>query len=273
MLFCMNRTSRAVSFPLMLFVSLSLAIGQAPSQSETDAAISTLRTAVGKLDQAAQSKTRFTYLDLNHTLNFNEKGKKTADISQLFEVTYIGDVQYSRLLENEGKPLTGKALEEEQRRYDNAVREHSALDDKARAQVQHQVMKDAGLNLGKVSDYNNTVVDHAVIGGRNCVVIESVPTSESHRKRLRWWLDSADEEIVQMEFEQLTDEGDMLGGSKGRLEWIYMDGIPLLVRSHIDAHTLNATKRVHLVVDHDYSRFRKFTVTSTIVPVVSDDKP
>ena len=227
-------------------MGLSLANAQVPAQSVTDAAILALRVAVSKLDKATQSKTRFTYLDLHHTLNFNEKGKKTADITQLFEVTYIGDVQYSRLLENEGKPLTGKALEAEQKRYDDAVREHSALDDKARAKIQHQVVKDAGLNLGNLNEYRNTVVDHAVIDGRDCVVIDSVPTSTTRQKRYRIWLDSAKDEMVRMEFDQLTDEGDMLSGATGRLEWIYADGTPLLVRSHVDANTLNGKTRVHL---------------------------
>jgi hypothetical protein len=101
------------------------------AQEQPDAA-ALLRGALDKLEVAKQSKTRFTYLDLNHTQNFNEKGKKTADVTHLFEVTYIADLQYSRLLEVDGRELKGKALDEEQKRYDDAVKERSALDERAR---------------------------------------------------------------------------------------------------------------------------------------------
>jgi hypothetical protein len=269
---CVNLYSRALFLLVVLFVGPGFTDGQTPTQSAADPAVLALRTALDKLSKAKESKTRFTYLDLNHTQNFNEKGKKTADFTQLFEVTYIADLQYSRLLEMDGKPLTGKALDAEQKRYDDAVRDRSALDATARAKIQHQVMKDAGIALGDLKSYNNTVVDHAVVDGRDCIVVDSTPATEAKRKRYKTWLDAAKGEAVRLEFTQLADEGDMLSGGTGRLEWVYMDGVPLLVHSHIDANTLLGKKRVHIVVDHDYSRFRKFSVTTTIIPVEPSDK-
>jgi len=43
----------------------------------------------------------------------------------------------------------------------------------------------------------------------------------------------------------------------------------LVSHSHIDATLLMGKKRVHVVTDHTYSNFRKFSVTTTIVPVES----
>jgi uncharacterized protein (DUF924 family) len=110
----MNRHGKA----LCLFLTLPLAVfanGQAQSQSDADPT-ALLKAALDKQEKAKESKTRFTYLDLHHTQNFSEKGKKTADFTQLFEVTYIADLQYSRLLEVDGKALKGKALDAEQKR-------------------------------------------------------------------------------------------------------------------------------------------------------------
>ena len=269
----MNRERRGLGVFLILFVGMGCSEGRAQTQNDVDPAEQKLRAALDKLEQAKQSKTRFTYLDLHHTQNFNEKGKKTADITQLFEVTYIADLQYSRLLEVDGKALKGKALEAEQRRYDDAVRERSALDDNARAKIQHQVMKDAGITVGPLRDYRNTVAERAVVDDRDCLVIDSDPVTSARRKSFRIWLDPAKEEMVRMEFTQLADEGDMLSGGSGSLEWTYVDGTPLLVRSHIDANSLNGKRWVHLIVDHDYSRFRRFSVTTTIVPVAPEGKP
>ncbi len=267
-----NRDGRALCL-LILVLGVVFARGYGQTQSDADATVKTLRAALDKFDQAKESKTRFTYLDLNHTLNFNDKGKKTADYTELFDVTYIADLQYSRLLEINGKALTGKSLDEEQKRYDDAVRERSALDDNARAKIQHQMMKDAGVVLGDLKDYRNIVAEHASIDGRDCVVIDSTPLTTTRRKHYRYWLDAAKEEVLRVDFNQLADEGDILSGGSGRLEWIYMDGTPLLLRTHIDADTFLGKKRVRLVVDHTYSNFRKFSVTTTIVPVANGEQP
>jgi hypothetical protein len=247
---------------LLLLVSARLY-----AQGDTTSTTAALRTALNKLGKANESKTRFTYLNLTHTLNFNEGGKKTADITQLFDVTYIGDLQYSRLLEHDDKPLTGRALKEEQKRYDDAVRERSALDDNARAKIQHQLMKNAGVDLSHLNEYRNAVGDHATVDDRDCIVIDSTPVTETQKKHYRIWLDPKEEQIVRLEFNQLADEGDMLTGGSGMTEWIYVDGTPLVTRTHIDANVLDGKKRMRIVTDHTYSQFRKFSVTTTIIPV------
>jgi hypothetical protein len=75
---------------------------RASAQSDLDPG-AVLRPALVKMAVAARSTTRFTYLDLNHTVNLNEKGSTIADTTQLFEVTYIGDTQYAKLLKKNGK--------------------------------------------------------------------------------------------------------------------------------------------------------------------------
>src|SRR5258708_29237852 len=132
-----------------------------------------LRPAFQKMDLPKGTRTRFTFLDLHHNVNFNEKGKKTADETQLYDVTYIGDLQYSRLLEVDGKPLKGRQLTKEQQRYDDAVREHSALDDTARAKILHEVMKSLGANISLSdlsSKYQNAVTGHSSPDICDCVV-------------------------------------------------------------------------------------------------------
>jgi hypothetical protein len=237
--------------------------------------LSLLRPAFKKVDQAKEAHTRFTFLDLNHNMNFNEKGKKSADETHLYDVTYIGDLQYSRLLEIDGKPLTGKQLAQEQERYDDAVREHSALDDAARAKILHQSMKNFGFSLS-LSDlsakYQNTIAGHTTSEVCDCVIIDSTPLPGASQRRYRFWVDPAKEEVMTMESTVIADDGDKLKGSTFRLQYTYIDGSPLVSHSHIDATLLTGKKRVHVVTDHTYSNFRKFSVTTTIVPVESGDK-
>jgi hypothetical protein len=268
----MNPWRRVSWLALGVYTCSVFSMARPLAQEEPDAS-ALLRGAFDKLDKAKQSKTRFTYLDLNRTQNFNETGKKTADITQLFEVTYIADLQYSRLLEVNGRALKGKELDKEQKRYDDAVKDRSALDDSARAKIQHQIMKDAGIVLGDLGGYRNTAVEHAEIGERKCVVIDSTPADAAKRKQFKAWVDPERDEMVQLEFTQLEDDGDLLKGGTGRLEWTFMDGTPLLTHSHLDVTTMNGRTKVHLLVDHTYTRFRKFSVTATIIPVDPDEKP
>lgn len=233
-----------------------------------------LRLAVDKYEKAKDSKTRFTYLQLNHIQNFNEKGKKTTDYTQLFEVTYIADLEYSRLLEVNGKVLSGNALEAEQKRYDDAVRERSALDGFARAKIQHQKMLDARVRLGDLlTEYRSSVVGRAPIEGCDCVLVDLVPLSDTAKKHYRLWIDPSSSEIRMLDFEQLADEREILSGGRGTETFQYLDSVPLLVHSHFDGKAMLNNQIVRVVADHTCSQFRKFAVTTTIVPVAPEDKP
>ena len=238
--------------------------------------LSLLRPAVQKLDQAKETFTRFTFRDLNHTININEKGKKSADETHLYDVTYIGALQYSRLLETDGKPLNDEQLAEERRRYDDAVREHSALDDSARAKILHEVMKNFGgtLSASELSrNYQNAVSGHVATGGCDCVIIDSTPLAGASQRSYRFRVDPAKEEVMEVKITLLADEEDFVKGSTFSLQYTYIDGIALVSHSHIEATVVMKKKRLHVITDHTYSNFRKFSVTSTIVPIAPNGKP
>jgi hypothetical protein len=266
------KTVRRVVCLIFLIVCISVS-SRADDSFEP---LALLRAPFAKMNQPKEMRTRFTFLDLRHNVNFNEKGKKTADETQRYDVTYIGDLQYSRLLEVDGKPLKGKRLAEEQQRYDDAVREHSALDDAARAKIQHEAMKSFGFNLS-LSDltakYKNTITEHVTSAACECVLIDSTPLPGAPQKSYRFWVDSAKEEVTKIETTLLADEDGKLNGSKAILQFTYIDGIPLVALSHIDANIVMGKKQVRVVTDHIYSNFRKFSVTTTIVPVAPEGKP
>jgi hypothetical protein len=264
----MTVVRRVLSLCLIAFASTQLWAQDSPVPQDL------LKPAFAKLSRVSPSKAKFTYFDLNHLQNFDEKGKKFVDTTQLFEVTYIGDLQYSRLVEVKGRPLTGKDLKKEQDRYDQAVSDHEALDDAARARIQHQEMKKFDVNLDHFStQYRSAMIVHEEIDGRDCVLIEATPLPEAPQRHLRAWIDPAKQELLRMETVLLADEKDMLSGSKVTQEWTFIDDIPLVSETHFDTRIAAGKKQIHVVSDHAYSRFRKFSVTTTIVPVGPEDKP
>jgi hypothetical protein len=264
------RTARGV---VWLFLVVSMSVGlRAQNDSEP---LSLLRPAFQKMDLPKGTRTRFTFLDLCHNVNFNERGKKTTDDTQLYDVTYIADLQYSRLLEVEGKPLQGRRLAKEQQRYNDAIREHFALDDAARAKILHQVMKNLGANLSLSdlsSKYQNVMMGHAAPDVCDCVIIDSTPLSGGLQRTYKFWVDSEKQEVMRIDLMLSADEEDKLRGTTFSFRYTYIDGIPLVFHSVINANLLVGKKRVRVVTEHTYSNFRKFSVTTTIVPAESSGK-
>lgn len=178
-----------------------------------------------KLNEANQSKTRFTYLDANRTVDFNDRNEIIADVNEVFEVTYIADLQYARLVEKDGKPLSKDEVKAEQKRYDKAVRDRAALDEKARAKMEHQMFKDTGVDIASLTtSYRNTVLGREMVSGVDCVVIDSTPLTNAQHKHYREWMDATDGKMMRLRFDQLSDDGDMLAGGAGVLVWTFIEG-------------------------------------------------
>ena len=77
--------------------------------------------------------------------------------------------------------------------------------------------------------------------------------------------------MMRLRFDQLSDDKDMLAGGSGVLLWTYIDGVPLLSEVHLDVNVMSdKKKKLRVVAHHLYSHFRKFSVTSTIVPGTPD---
>jgi hypothetical protein len=241
---------------------------RAGAQSDPDP-VALLRPALMKMAAAARSKTRFTYYDLNHTMNFDEKGRTTSDISKLFEVTYIGNLQYSRLVQTDDGPLRGKELAAEQKRYDDSVRAHAGLNDAAQSQVPYTQLGSYGINLtasSLSSQYHSTIAGVALLPFCKCIMIDSTPLPGAPQRKYRMWVDPAKQQLLRLESTLLADDGQDMKGGVLTIIWTYIGDTPLISKSHFDVNVrLNQKKSVHVIADHTYLRYRRFSATTTIV--------
>lgn len=248
------------------------------SQSDPDPT-PLLRAAVEKSRPSDSAKTRFTYLLRDHTKNFNQKGKLIAESTHLYEVIYIADLEYQHLLEFNGKPLAGQALADEQKRYDDAVRERTALDGTSRALLMHQKHKHVNFSFGQIlTKFHNTVVEHTKLNGRDCLLIDATPletVADAPKRHLRIWLDPQKSEFLRLDFELLDDEEDLLRGSRASMDFAYIDGVLLDTLDHLDFILPAKDKKrspSRIVSDQTFSNYRKFVTSTRILPDEENDK-
>jgi hypothetical protein len=167
----------------------------------------------------------------SHAISLNQKGKTVWELSEKFESTFVGGLPYHHMVEHNGKPLGAKKLASEQKRQDalselGLVREF-ALD--IRGLSPQDAIHSALPICCLATLFNNRVLGHEQINGRDNLVVESVPkananpTSPEDKTALDWkettWIDVGDLVPTRYEVELLNDKGSLptlLKGSKER---------------------------------------------------------
>jgi hypothetical protein len=131
------------------------------------------RKANGKLAE------QYTSVMFWHNRNFDKNGKTTVDESAKYENVFVEGLPYSRKVEKNGKPLTGKDADKEQNRYDKAVddRKKMSLDEKRH---RLHVSFHSSLPLSYLTTlFDNRVLRRETIDGRETLVVESTPRADA----------------------------------------------------------------------------------------------
>jgi hypothetical protein len=223
---------------------------------------------------------RYTYFKLDHLKNSYKEhvvfGKRLiVDTTTLYEYTWIGDRPYGRVVELQGKPLTGDALALEQARYDQAVADHSGLDKVARAKIDHAYLLDTTDDLAAVLTpaytltelRQETLFDHLthVI---DCVPVSSIdPAHPPATKHYQLWITDLGV-ILRKVIDVLGDESVMLRGSHEQFDNQLIDGdrLPLHSLMHIFFFSTERHAPILLEEEEIYTRYRRFNVTTRILP-------
>ncbi len=177
----------------------------------------------GKLAQ------QYTSDELWHNVNYDKNGKKTLDESAKFENVFVEGLPYRRKVEENGKPLTGKAAEEEQKRYDKTVEERRKMSSEEKRHGLHWSFHFSLPICCLATLFDNRIVGHEEIGGRDTVVVESTPkpdarpANDAEKSTLNWkettWIDAADAMPAQFEAESLRDVGRIAKGMTNRFDF------------------------------------------------------
>jgi hypothetical protein len=181
---------------------------------------------------------QYTSDEFWHNVNYDKNGKKTVDESAKYENVFVEGLPYRKKVEVNGKPLSGKAAQEEEKRYEKAVKERRGM---SIAQKRHWYHGEFGYSyslpmccLSKLFD--NRIVRHETIGGRDTIVVESTPkldakpANDAEKSSLDWkettWIDAADAMPARIQTESLKDMAHVLKGMTDRLDFVRFVGSP-----------------------------------------------
>jgi hypothetical protein len=234
--------------------------------------------------------------DLVKESYFNKKSKKLRDHSEKVETLFVGVLPYHHIVEENGKPLNAQKLVSEQKHQD-------ALSDLGRGFDFSFDLRESDPRSSfysalpiccLVTLFDNRVLRHEQINGRDNLVVESVPKANPdavtpvERTALDWkettWIDVDDQMPTRYEVELLPDRSYMLKGTAERREFLRMEGTSdskgrttgtVWLWNYSEGHTsLKGSRGLLFITFEDTSyNFKKFEMDMRLLPDSVQDVP
>jgi hypothetical protein len=178
--------------------------------------------------------------DTVHTFAVNQKGKKIRDYSAKFESQVVDGQEFNRIVfeEQNGKATSAEKLRSHQKHIDvvnNLGSDFDFVFDLRDGNPRDSVY--SALPICCLSTlFNNRILRHEQINGRDNLVIESVPKASSsaaspvEKTSLDWtettWIDVNDRMPTRIEVELLNDKNFLVKGSKEKREFFKLESTP-----------------------------------------------
>jgi hypothetical protein len=176
----------------------------------------------------------------SYAITLNQKGRTVWKESAKYECAFVGGLSYIHMVEKNGKPLDAKKLASEQKRSDALNQLGSERDfvfginGLSAQDAIHSALPICCLT----TLFNNRVLGHEQINGRDNLIVESVPKANAYpastkdKTALDWkeitWIDVVDLMPARYEVELLNDKGSLptlLKGSKERNDFFRLDKV------------------------------------------------
>lgn len=247
-----------------------------PSGTKLQALLVRMKANIARNNLLAQ---QYTSVEYWHNLNWNKQGRKVDDESAKYENVFVEGLPYRRMVEENGKPLTGRAAAKEEQRYEKAVEERKHMSLQEKRGFFHRTFH-SGLPLPYLTTlFDNRAVGEVVLNARKTLVVESIPlpgakpANPNEKTALSWkqttWIDEQDEVPVRMEVVALQNVKAIQKGLTIRFNWVRLpppagdtqDRAVWLVKSITSQgwmKILLMNRRV--TTDQTWSDFKKFQV-------------
>jgi hypothetical protein len=237
-----------------------------------------LKRVVANLEANRLKAQNYTFVQNHHEINYDKKGKIKYDHTAKYETVFIEGTAYRRQVEDNGKPLSGKAAEEEERRYRATVAERRQMN----AEVKQTIFqRDYRVNVESAawpilfqasSGGEEAVEGRALIklalSPRSGIKPDSDAQKDALHTSIQLWIDEADELPVHMRIEYITDGAHLLGGSTidGFWQKEALSGTYLPARNLIQYKTKYLGTEIPGQTEDKFSNYKRFSVDVRIKP-------
>ena len=156
------------------------------------------------LDESAPDHTRFTYHKRERIITQLQTGEVVYDKTSSYEVTWINDRPYWRLIAVNDQPLSDKDQKDEQKLYDKALAKNKDLGEKQRLEMQNGTLEkrdaDPAMLLTPLYTFTEKASEALPSGGTvHLVEATLVPGAKpkSHcRYRFQLWITQPDNQVL-----------------------------------------------------------------------------
>lgn len=219
----------------------------------------------------------------------DKKGEGYSRETQEFESVFSNGLWYRREVERNGKPLTEKQQEASQRRLDvvsNLEKDYDYIIEAMHGNPANSFRTELPYSY-LTTLFNNRLLRHESMHGRDVLVIESQPRADAHpasdleRSALDWnettWVDAEDAMPVRYKVELLVDKGGSLRkGSTSQVEFTRLEDLPnapnsapryVWLEEHSESTFIGRLLGMQFTERNDItsSNFRKFRSDSHLV--------
>ena len=213
-----------------LFVGMT--VGQQPSPTSGSEDLKALLKRMETSRQAnAGLAAQYTFDGSTNAKFYDRKGKLLNDSTTKWVTVTIDGVQYSRTVEFNGKPISGEKQIADRKRQDaisELRKDYDFAFDMGGRNPRDYIYSDLPVSYLDTL-FDNRVIGHEQINGRDNLVVESTPKANAHpgsdraKTALDWkettWIDIEDAMTTRFDIELLNDKKYLLSGSTAREEF------------------------------------------------------
>jgi hypothetical protein len=250
----------------------------APAAFDAQAAVV---QALHRLDEAQNDAHRFTYLQQLRIVTHSPDGLHAIQTMRSYEATWINDLLYLRLLGIDGKPLAGKDLADEQKRYDAALKKKRDLADKNRAHADGFTTSPVDFDLDALltpaymfAQISSTAAEDDTVHLVEATLIPKAKHPSKCPWSVRLWL--SEKQGILLRYGAFIPDSTPLGKCSGELEeakYALVDNQP---EPTISALRFNVSFGPGFYTVDNYTIFtnyRRFTTSITLKPGTVVDEP
>lgn len=258
-------------------LSILLSLFAYPLPGQKDDAGELLKRVVANLKAHDLRSQNYTFTEDYHNINYDKKLKTRLDETSKYETVFVEGTPYRKKIEENGKPLSGKAAEEEEAKYQATVSQRRRINSEPQQTLSHREVRLPTYYEKWPELFVATRNGDELLDGKQVTKItliprtEIQPTSDGERDALQTtiqlWIDKADEHPVRLKREYKRDGVFMLRGGTVELFWQKdANGTYLLAQVLMRYRMKYLWEIVSGESDQQFSNYRRFSIDVTVTP-------